>query len=472
MSRKIILSEVEPQRLPPPTDVPILPREVYTCRLALMRQRMMEKSLDSLVMYGDREHFANMAFASGYDPRFEEALLVIPLQGDPTLMVGNEGLGYSKATLKVDCEVLLVQPFSLMGQPRGRTEDFMSFLKRSGIKRGMRVGTAGWKYFEKSEFDDPGRQIEIPSFIVDALRQIAGLGNVINANDIFMHPEYGLRVVNDFHQIAYSEYAATIASQAIHEMIEGLELGMTEYEAVRLMKLSGLPHSFHPVLMSGERTDYGLASPSSRVIEVGDPLLAGLGFWGSAVCRAAYLVHDSSELPTLDVDYVKNLCFPYFEMMAKWYELLAIDAVAGEIFEEVSRITNMYGFKLALTPGHLTHLDEWVNTPFFEGSSFKIKSGMLLQSDFIPVVEKGHFGVNVEDTLAIADEETRYDLEKRYPGTYRRIMMRKDFVADTLGINLRSEVLPLCDNQALLRPYLLSHNTGIRFRWDKRQHPT
>jgi len=337
-------------------------------------------------------------------------------------------------------------------------------MKRSGIKRGMSVGTAGWKYFEESEFDDPGRQIEIPSFIVDALRQIAGFDNVMNANDIFMHPEYGLRVINDFHQIAYSEYTATIASQAINEMIENLEPGMTEYEAVRLMKLSGLPHSFHPVLMSGERTDSGLASPSSRVTKVGDPLIAALGFWGSAVCRAAYLVHDSPELPTLDVSYVKNVCFPYFEMMAKWYELLAIDAVAGEIFEKVLRITDMYGFKLALNPGHLIHLDEWVNTPFFKGSLFKIKSGMLLQSDFIAIVEKGHFGVNVEDTLAIANEETRYELEKRYPETYQRITMRKDFMADTLGMNLGPEVLPLCDNQALLRPYLLSHNTGIRFR--------
>ena len=425
---------------------------------------MKEKSLDSLVVHGDREHFANLAFASGFDPRFEEALLVIPLRGEPTLMVGNEGLNYSKATLKVDCEVLLAQLFSLMGQPRDRREDFLSFLRKSGIKRGMRVGTAGWKYFGKSEFDDPERQIEIPSFIVNALRHIAGLDNVANANDIFMHPEHGLRVVNDFHQIAYSEYAATIASQAMHEMIESLEPGMTEYEAIRLMKLNGLPHSFHPVLMSGERTDFGLASPSSRVIKIGDPLIAAVGFWGSAVCRAAYLVHDSSELSALDADYVKNVCFPYFEMMAKWYELLTLDAVAGEIFEKVLRITNMYGFKLALNPGHLIHLDEWVNTPFFDGSLFKIKSGMLLQSDFIPTVEKGHFAVNVEDTLAIANEDTRHELQKRYPETYSRIMNRKDFIANTLGMNLGPEVLPLCDNQALLRPYLLSHSTGIRFK--------
>jgi len=431
--------------------------------LESVRARMKEKGLDALAVYGDREHFANLAYACGYDPRFEEAILIIPSQSEPAIMVGNEGLNYLRATLRVDCEVLLMQPFSLMGQPRNELKDFKSCLGASGIKRGMRIGTVGWKYFDSSEFEDPETKIEIPAFIVDSLREIVGVDRVVNANDIFIHPERGLRVVNDVHQIAYSEYAATTASDAVHRMIEHLEAGMTEYESVRLMRLNGLPHSFHVVFMSGERTTYGLASPSSRVIKVGDPLIAALGVWGSAVCRAAYVVHDGSELPNTDSNYVRKTCIPYFRMLARWYELLKIGTSADEIYQRVTEIPGRHGFKIPLNPGHLTQLEEWVNTPFFEGSPHRIKSGMLLQSDFIIEVEEDGFGANVEDTVAVADDETRNELEERYPETYKRIMVRRDFVTNSLGIDLNPEVLPLCNNQVLLRPYLLSSDLGIKF---------
>ena len=33
--------------------------------------------LDAFVVYADREHFANMAYLTGFEPRFEEALLLL-----------------------------------------------------------------------------------------------------------------------------------------------------------------------------------------------------------------------------------------------------------------------------------------------------------------------------------------------------------------------------------------------------------
>ena len=47
-----------------------------------------------LVVYSDREHFANLAYLTGFDPRFEEALLILSAEPKPLLIVGNECLGY------------------------------------------------------------------------------------------------------------------------------------------------------------------------------------------------------------------------------------------------------------------------------------------------------------------------------------------------------------------------------------------
>ena len=39
---------------------------------------------------------------------------------------------------------------------------------------------------------------------------------------------------------------------------------MTEHEAFSLFRPIGLPHSYHPMVLSGERTALGLASSSGR----------------------------------------------------------------------------------------------------------------------------------------------------------------------------------------------------------------
>jgi hypothetical protein len=48
---------------------------------------------DALVVYADREHCANVAYLTGFDPRFEEALLLLSSEGRRKLLVGNECLG-------------------------------------------------------------------------------------------------------------------------------------------------------------------------------------------------------------------------------------------------------------------------------------------------------------------------------------------------------------------------------------------
>ena len=46
--------------------------------------------VDWLVVYADREHFGNMMFLSGFEPRFEEAFLLLGANGRRLLITGNE----------------------------------------------------------------------------------------------------------------------------------------------------------------------------------------------------------------------------------------------------------------------------------------------------------------------------------------------------------------------------------------------
>ncbi len=60
---------------------------------------------------------ANMHYLSGYDPRFEEALLILGPEKAKFLLVGMEGLDYSDDK-KIEADVILYQSFGLMGQDR------------------------------------------------------------------------------------------------------------------------------------------------------------------------------------------------------------------------------------------------------------------------------------------------------------------------------------------------------------------
>ena len=99
------------------TVYPQLSVAEYQGRLQALAAVMESAQLDVLVVYGDREHFGNLAYLTGFDPRFEEALLLLDRAGHRVLVVGNECMGYLPDPA-LRCEAVLFQEFSLLGQPR------------------------------------------------------------------------------------------------------------------------------------------------------------------------------------------------------------------------------------------------------------------------------------------------------------------------------------------------------------------
>ena len=60
-----------------PDAEPAIPAAVYATRLDRLREAMDRRGYDRLVVYADREHSANLAWLTGFDPRFEEAIAVV-----------------------------------------------------------------------------------------------------------------------------------------------------------------------------------------------------------------------------------------------------------------------------------------------------------------------------------------------------------------------------------------------------------
>jgi Xaa-Pro aminopeptidase len=245
--------------VPPPAS-----RAELAARLALIRDAMEGAGLDALVIYGDREHFANLLWASGFDPRFEEGLLVILPDGAPLLMAGNECLPYTQASPAVaagDITVAHCASFSLISQPRA--SDRIEVLLDRALPRGGRVGTVGWKYWTAEEVGDPEHALDIPSLLADLLRSRAD--DVVNATALFMHPGTGLRSIVTVDEIARLEFANHMAAHAVRRMTFALRDGATDFEVFAAAAVGGLPLGCHPTFATGPGS-FGLGGPTGARI--------------------------------------------------------------------------------------------------------------------------------------------------------------------------------------------------------------
>jgi hypothetical protein len=432
-----------------PSAMPDIPAEAYARRLGRLRERTEARRYERLLVYADREHSANISYLTGFDPRFEEALLIVGPDEEPAILVGNECWGMAGAT-PIPLRRHRFQDFSLPSQPRDRSRALREILAEEGIRAGARIGAIGWKSYGRADAHD------LPSYLVDELRsQVGSGGEVENAADLLIDPADGLRIINEVDQLAAFEWASCQTSQGVRNLLHGLQPGMTEREAVALLGWNGWPLSCHLMLTAGERAWLGLLSPGDRPIERGDPFTTAFGIWGALTCRAGFVVEDAKELPEPIRDYVDRLVGPYFAAIAEWYRAMRIGQTGGALFEVIDRHLGDPFFGIFLNPGHQLHLDEWVNSPIFAGSRIELRSGMAFQVDVIPATGTPYFTTNIEDGIALGDAPLRAELASRYPDAWARIEGRRAFMADQLGIELHPDVLPFSNLPAVLPPFLL-----------------
>jgi hypothetical protein len=433
-----------------PDEAPELPASLYATRLERLRARARHAGVDRLVVYADREHSANISWLSGFDPRFEEALLIVGDGDAPAILVGNECWGIAGAA-PLPMRRHRFQDLSLPSQPRDRSRPLAEILAEEGIGPGSRVGVIGWKTYASRE------AIDAPAFLVDELRRLVGAsGSVWNATGLLIDPGNGLRVINEVEQLAAFEYAACQTSQGVRNLLFGLRPGLTEADAVRLLGWNGMPLSCHLMLTAGPRATFGLLSPGTRPIERGDRFTVAFGIWGALNCRAGFVIDDAAELPAAIRDYVDRLVGPYFEAIAAWYRALHIGQTGGALQAIVDDRLGDPFFGIFLNPGHQIHLDEWINSPISRGSDIPLRSGMAFQVDVIPATGTDYFTTNIEDGIALADERLRAAFAAAYPAAWARVEARRGFMADALGIDLHPDVLPFSNIPAYLPPFLLS----------------
>jgi Metallopeptidase family M24 len=437
--------DAEGRLLEPNAFVPEIPRAVYEARAAHLDAAREAAGLEGIVIYADREHAANLAWLTGFSPRFEEALLIAMAGKKPLLLVGNENLEYARHAVTLEgVEIALYPHFSLPDQDRSQHRDLRDHLRHAGVTRGARIGAIGWK--PGSALEDGN--LELPHFIVAALEAVTG-ELPTNAAGLLMHAETGLRATLEPEMIVFAEYAARLTSQAVLRVVSSLKTGMTERAAAGLLNAHGLELSCHPMTNFAPVIHSGLGSPRNRVLTRGDYAQLAMGVIGSLTCRAGRVVTSGDA----DADEYDALLGNYLRVVRAWYAALHVGASGGDVVQAVESVRSS-DWQLALNPGHLLHLDEWMGSPFTPNSVLRLRSGMALQQDLIPVPAQSRAAINMEDGLILADADLRATLEQLDPALTKRCTSRRDAM-QRLGYELHEDVLPLSDIAGAMMPYLL-----------------
>jgi hypothetical protein len=431
-----------------PLERPVIPAEVYAARADAAYSGA---GADWFVVYADREHLANMAFLTGFEPRFEEALLVLGKDGRRVLVVGNESITYAPLAGLPGIELVLCQTMSLMGQTRATHPNLLAVLTDIGLATGDTIALAGWKYLGREEWTGVLPTFQAPALIVDTLRMITGdPAALVDATSVLMDPQDGLRSVVDVHQLAAIEWGASRASTAVWRIVNGIGAGDNEFLAASRMGYAGEELSCHMMLASASPGSpvVGLRSPNGRVMKRGDGITTAVGYWGGLSSRAGLFTdHDDAFLETAKA---------YFAGLVTWYETVDIGVAGGAIFDATVAKLREGKLDSALNPGHLIGHDEWSHTPMRPGSRETIRSGMPIQVDVIPVPMPGHWALNNEDSVIIADEDLRGEFRRLYPDAYGRIEARRAFLKNEIGIDLKPSILPTSNIPLCLPPFWLA----------------
>ena len=429
---------------------PALGLQDCQARMQALRDGAAAQGYDVIVVYADREHAANLHWLTGFDPRFEEAVLVVT-PGDALLLAGNECLAYTAVSPLVQAGEVRVghcASLSLPSQPRGgrRLIDWLADM----LALDDQVGTVGWKWFGADEVDDPATALDIPAFLADPLRRLAA--RVENATDLMMHPAHGLRSRVDAAEIARLEFANHMASAALKRMVFALREGMTDFQAYEAARVGGLPLGCHPTFAMGDAP--GLCGPSGQHLTLGQPVAFNICHWGANICRAGWLARSAGDLPGAAQDYVEAFVEPYVTAMSEWCSMMRPGVSGGYVWRHMMAALPFDRFGVTLNPGHLIGLDEWVSSPIREGSTDPLHSGMAMQMDVIPTHPRWG-STRMEDGYVIADDDLRDDLARKHPNLARRCALRAEFMQRVIGMEVPDSLLPLADTCGIVAPFLL-----------------
>ena len=196
-------------------EKPVIPPEEYPKRWEKAQETMKAASLDLLAAYADDHAVAGPAYAryfANFAVHFEPCLMLLPLEGEPVLLVGPESPNYARLHTPIkDIRVLKEFTHPDEDYPFTKIESFSQVLGSLKIGKPKRIGLCGSSLMSCALYNSLTTSLPAEWIDADALISL-------------------LRAVKTSAEIAVMRYAYQIAEKGLLAAIDAVRPGITERE--------------------------------------------------------------------------------------------------------------------------------------------------------------------------------------------------------------------------------------------------
>ncbi|MBI4559883.1 MAG: aminopeptidase P family protein [Candidatus Hydrogenedentes bacterium] len=369
---------------------PSIPEQEYRDRMARAQRLVREKDLDVVLVNSNEAEFANVRYFSNYWPIFEMSGVVIPPEGEPTLLIGPESATFAHDRSKIS-RVRLMTEYREPADPAYPgvpVSTFAEVFAEAGVAAPRRIGIAGY--------------LVTTAPVLDGLRAAFPKAEIRRADDIMV----SLRSVKSEAEIACLKEAFRIAEDAIGDLLHAIRPGMTELQVVGLAQKSiyerGAEYEGMPqYVFSGISTTHAISRPTHRVLEKGDlvqlNISARVDGYSSGVGRPLCLGKMN--------DKARRMI--EFGMLAhqKTRAWMKAGVVAAEVAKKYKNlfVSNGYKRNFLYGPAHGLGMIE-VEPPWMEETSdYRLEENMTFNIDTF-FYEEGEFGFRWENGVRITKD--------------------------------------------------------------------
>ena len=362
---------------------PDFPREEISARQNKARTLMDEKGFDALLLTTEN----NYRYLSGHWTQFwvsktRPMFMLLPLKGDPALLVSGAELGVAKSTSWVED----IRPSS------GFAKESMDLLIETLEEFGLTESTIGMELGVE-------QRLGLPYNDFLRLKKELPRIKVRDAADLL----WTLRQVKSRAEIRWMKQAASNNDQAVEEVLGSVKAGMTEEELYRQLCLKmteyGNKPGYIPITSGGGNYDRVTGGPTDRTFKEGDLIWVDncstyKGYWVD-YCRILAIGHATQEQKDM-YKLVYDVMWKCIDAVKPGIPVSEIMRVCNQEFEkageEQSRVGRM---------GHSLGLDLTEPPSLTLGDHTLIEPGMVLAIEPNILKEYGYF--QLEEDVVVTE---------------------------------------------------------------------
>ena len=374
--------------------LPFIPDSEFDGRVKALQKAMAKDGYDMILCYGNEAEPQYVRYFSDYWPSFETAGVLIPVEGEPLLLIGPESFTYASDRSKIE-KIRMLKAFRESSEPEypGKPLDtFRSvFDEALGGRKLQKIGVAGL----------PLMTVGVYEALSEALSD-CGKVALKKADDLIAR----LRMIKTENELACMRAAAEITRKTFFYVLDNICVGMTEQQAVGLalgkMHELGAERESYPLwVLTGEGSHQAISRPRNKEIRKGDMTFIQIGArvagYASTIGRAVVFGKMTDEQ--------RNLIKVGYDTQETVIGLLKSGVPAAEIARKHEAFVRSrgYGDWLLYGPFHGNGLMEG-EAPWIETSSdYRLETNMTFCADiFLGSAEK-KIGLRIEDVVCVKE---------------------------------------------------------------------